>query len=304
MQGDPDGKSIQVPFSDDKADAPANDNALLDEESKPGETFEERKSRSERRKERLSTIIAEGRKSTERVKELEERDSKRERELAELRGELGALRQQRQAPPSPADGKDDFDRRLDSVYDKQTNTYAAAQAEIKAGTWTEDRQRYYERIARDIETEKSQIHAEKVLASREPARRQEQAQQVWVQKYPEVYQNPRAYQYAEATFKRRLSMLGPGEQATNEMVDEAMGEAMTQFKLGSRRAPTASEKSRLAGIPSSGAGGGGRSDPPGITMTPELRRMALAAYDHLPEAEALKAWANKTGKRMRDKKAI
>jgi len=39
-------------------------------------------------------------------------------------------------------------------------------------------------------------------------------------------------------------------------------------------------------------------------MTKELRQMAIAAYDHLPEEEAIKAWTNKTGKRLREKKVV
>lgn len=59
----------------------------------------------------------------------------------------------------------------------------------------------------------------------------------------------------------------------------------------------------MSGIPSSG-NGGGNSGPPGIKLTPELKRIAIAAYSELPEDEAIKKWVNTTGKRLREKKVL
>ena len=72
--------------------------------------------------------------------------------------------------------------------------------------------------------------------------------------------------------------------------------------IGARPAPTQSERAKFAGTPSSGAGGG-RNDS-GITLTPAIRQMALAAYEGLPEEEAIKKWTNKTGKRLRERKVL
>lgn len=298
MQGDKDS-AVAVPFSDDATEA-AKDDELPEGEDKPNESPEERRTRKQRRHERLQTKLRTGEEALAKVKDLEERDSKREREMAELRGMVTAHQSIARAA-APEGSKDEFERRLDAVYEKQQNAYAAAQAEVASGKFDEKRSRYYETIAREIESEKSSIHAERVLSRREPAVRQEQAQQVWVQKYPEVYRDPRAFQYARATFDRRLAL---GEADSASLVDEVMGETMAQFRLGPKKAPSQSERARHSGIPSSGSSGGGRSDPSGITMTPELRRMAIAAYDHLPEAEAIKTWVNKAGKRLRDKKVL
>jgi hypothetical protein len=299
MQGDPDKGAISVPFSDDQSEAAANDNAVVEEEDKPGEHPEVRKARRQRRNERLQEQLRLGKRALDEVEALKERDAQRDRELAELRGMVAANQNARQQPPS--DGKSDWDRRLDTVYERQRNAYAAAQAEIKAGTFDDKRQQHYDREAREIEAEKARIHAEQVLESREQYRRAEQAQQVWVQKYPEVYGNQQAYQYAEATFRRRQAL---GEAVSNQLVEEVMQEAMTQFRLGPKKAPSASDRARLSGIASSGTGQStGRTDT-GIQMTPELRRMAIAAYSDLPEAEALKKWANGPGKRLRDRKVL
>lgn len=292
MQGDPDKGGVAVPFSDDKSDA--DDTAELFGEDKPGEPPERRKERLQRRQERIQGMIQNGR----RVKELEERDQQRERELAELRGRLDQAERTR-TQPSANDQVDPYKVRLDAVLQRQKDAFTAAQAEAKAGTFTEERQRHYEQVAREIEEEKGTIFAQRVLAAQAPVQRAEQAQQQWISKYPEVYANRNAYTYAEGSFKRKLALLKPGEAPTNEMVDEVMRETMATFKIGPKPEPTRSERDRMSGLPASGGNGGG---PPSITLTPAMRRMAIAAYDHLPEQEAIKAWVAKTGKSLRDKK--
>jgi hypothetical protein len=295
MQGNPDD-AVQVPFSDD--DSSASDSDLLDDD-KPAGSAEEHISRKQKRQERIKRLLDEGKQSKEELGRLRSEQDGLKGELERLKGYVAANENSRRHVPHD-DGRDPYEQRLDAVYERQSGAYAAAQAEIKAGTFDEGRSKYYERVARDIESEKSAIHAERVLATREPARRAEQAQQVWVQKYPEVYNNPSAYQFAEATFRRRQAL---GENATNQLVDDIMAETMAQFKLGPKRAPSASERSRLSGLPASG-GGGTSSGGSGITMTPALRRMATAAYSDLPEPEAIKRWADNEGKRLRQKKIL
>lgn len=297
MQGDPDRNSIVVPFSDDET---VREDELITDDDKPTDSFEERKTRKEKRQARLQGIIQQGKKNAEEL-EAERKNSAELRErLARLEGAVVAgQHQQRQA--APADGKDEFERELDAIYQQQQDAYQAAQAEVKAGTFDEKRQRYYEGIARDIESRKTNVHTRKVLAQTEGQRQQNQAQQVWVQKYPDVYRNPNAFQYAQGRAQQRVAL---GESITPQVVDEIMAETMTTFKIGAKPAPTQSERARLSGMPASGSGGGGRGDGGGITLTPALKQMALAAYDHLPEAEAIKAWTNKTGKRLREKKAL
>lgn len=297
MQGNPDS-AVQVPFSDDEAEAVATKDEELVEEDSPLASPEERISRNKKRSERIKRLLDEGKQNGEKVRNLESEQNALKQELAELRGRLS---ERAAAPPPQADGKDYYEKQLDAVYEKQNDAYMAAQAEIKAGTFTAERQKHYEGVARWVESEKTRIHTERVIDSREPARRAEQAQQGWVQKYPEVYGNPKAYQFAEATFRRRLAL---GEQQSNELVHEVMAEAINTFRLGPKKAPTASDRSRMSGVPSSGSGGGGGRDPSGITMTPELKRMAVAAYSELSEADAIKKWVNGPGKRLREKKVI
>lgn len=303
MQGDPDKNSVIVPFSDDETAKKAAPE--LEEEDSPTDTPEVRKNRRQRRQERLQLMVQESQKNAERVKELEERENKTAREVAELRGMLAA-QQQLQSRIANDNGKDPYETRLDAIYARQAEAYAAAQAELSRGNLSPERQQHYERIAREIETEKTRIHTEKAVsqavAQDREQRRGEQAQQVWVSKYPEVYNNEKAFKYAQATWQQRLAL---GEQQTNALADEVMQETITRFKLGAKPAPTASDRARLSGIPSAGSGGGGKA-PTGIDFTrnPELRRMALAAYSDLPEAEALKKWTNTVGVKLRERKII
>jgi len=296
MMGDPDRQATQVPFSDDDSGASAaNDNG--DDDDKPTDSPEERKLRRDRRQERLNSRLKQAEDAVKRTKELEERDTQRERELAEMRGQLTAMQRMQQQPAN--DAKSEYEKRLDAVYAKQSSAYTAAQAEVKAGTFTEARAKHYEAIAREVETEKTRIHTEWALAQREPAQQQERARGVWVAKYPEVYGNSQAYKYAEAMFHARQAL---GETQSAELVEQVMEEAMVKFKLGAKKAPSASDRSRMSGLPSSGSGGGSRDA--GVTMTPELRRIATAAHPDLSEADAIKRWVNSTGKRMREKKML
>ncbi len=294
MMGDHD-KSVAVPFSDDEAANDTKPEELLDDDS-PSASPEERITRKQKRQERIKRLLDEGKQNKEEVERLKAESAATRGELERLKGYVAAQPQRQQND----NGKDPYEQRLDQVYEKQSEAYNAAQAEIKAGSFTPERQKYYERVAREIESAKTNIHTERLIEQRTAASRTEQAQQVWVQKYPEVYNNPRAFQYAQASWQRKLAL---GEQPSNDTVDEIMNETMTTFRLGKKAAPSASERSRMSGIPSAGSGGGGGKG--GIVMTdPKLRRMAIAAYSHLPEEEAIKAWVNKTGKRLREKKIL
>lgn len=288
--GDPD--AIKVPFSDDESEE-----QLVTDEDKPGESPEERKARRERRQERLQTKLREGKQAKEELeRERQEKQELRER-LARLEGAVAAT--SRQQPAS--DGKDPFEAELDAIYAEQQSAYQAAQAELAAGggKMPPERVKHYERVARDIDSRRSRVHARREIALTEPIRQQTTARQQWEQKHPEVYSNPRAYEYAEGRFKQRRAM---GETITNAVVDEIMEEAKVQFKLGGKPAPSASERARLSGTASSGSGGGGSKEP--IALSKNMRKIAVAAYDHLSEEEAIKAWTAKTGKRMRERKLL
>ncbi len=144
------------------------------------------------------------------------------------------------------------------------------------------------------------VVAERAMARTIPEIKQATSRQKWEDRYPDVYHNPRAYQFAEATRNRRLAL---GEQETVELVEEVMEETRTALKLGPKKGPTANERARMSGVSSSSSGGGG-SPSGGVQMTKELRRMATALYSDLPEEEAVRKWANTAGKQLRKDKIL
>lgn len=298
-------EQLTVPFSDDQSDEAVRDDELIVDD---GKDPAEKARRAESRKQRGQEREAERKRLAEEIKELREARARTERELAELRGFVAA----KASPATPADGKDEFDRKLDAVYDRQQEAFTAAQAECQAAGGEHklppERRRHYAGIARALESEKAEIIAEKVIAQREPVQQQRSARQVWEQKYPEVYGNPKAFQYAEATWRRRAAV---GDNVTPEVVEEIMEETRATFKLGPKRAPTQSERASMSGLPSGGGGGGGSSGS-GIQMTKELRQMAVAAYAGEPgpdgkpmsEEQAVKKWVQTVGKDLRGRKVL
>jgi hypothetical protein len=294
-------RDISVPFTDDKSEeSKESAESLLADDDSPAASPEERITRKQKRQDRIKRLLDEGKQSREEVDRLKSEQGELKAELERLKGFVAGQSQQRQ-PAAPTDGKDEFDRELDDVYKRQKDAWKAYQAEVKAGTCDEERQAHYETLAMQFEREKSRIHTRRELALREPAQRAEQAGQVWVSRYPEIYRDNRAFQYAKATYERRLAV---GEQPSDELVHEVMNETMTTFKLGPKKAPSASDRARMSGLPASGSGGGSERRDASINMTPELRKLAVAAYSDLPEAEAIKKWVNTTGKKMRDRKEL
>ncbi len=295
LQGDHDNATA-VPFSDDTAADPAND---IDDDDAPSATPEERITRKQKRQERITRLLSEGKQNGEKVKTLEAEQAALKSQLERLTGYVTAQPQQRPAN----DSGDPYKERLDQIYAQQSEAYNTAQAEIKAGTFTAERQKHYERIAQDIESAKIGVHTERAIAQDRQARRGEQAQQVWVQKYPEVYNNKTAFDYAQGTWQRRSAQArARGETLGNEVVDEIMAETMNEFKLGKKAPPSASERSRMSGISASGSSGSSRST--GVVMTPTLKKLAHAAHPDVPEEEAEKRWVNKTGRRLRENKIL
>lgn len=287
---------IEVPFSDDQSEEVRDDDSAADDAKA---TPAERQERKEARRQRAAERERERKEQAEELRALRESSAKTAQELAELRGYVAA-----KTSPQASDGKDEFERRLDAVYDKQREAYNALQAEQTAAAktgLTPERQRHYEKIARDIEAEKGAIIAERAVAQRAPALEQSQARQAWVQKHPDIYGEPtgKALRFAHATYERRKAM---GEADTHALVDECMEEARVAFKLGGKKPPAAIDRARLSGIPSSG--GGGDSSGGGVIMTKELRQMATSLYSDLPESEALKKWASTVGKSLRAKKIL
>lgn len=281
-----------VPFTDDQLPVDVDDTP-----EPAGATEAQKAERAERRKERAAARERERKQLEDDLKtERAERQALAER-LARMEGTFNASQR-------PAQQADPYKARLDAVYAEQAEAYRAVQAEIAAKTFTPDRERHYNEVSRRLEETKAEIIAErtadKKLAQSEAVNRQAAGQQVWRQQYPDVYENQRAYNFAQATFQRRLAL---GEKDSPELVHEVMAETRVVLKLGGKPAPTSSEKARMAGIPSSG-NTGGETQPNGIVPTPQLRRIAEAMYSDLPPDKAFAKWVQGPGKELRKQKIL
>lgn len=287
---------IVVPFSDDES---VTDDQLIVESDKPGDSPEVKAQRAEKRRERAATRERERKEQTDRLARLEGELANERAARARLEGYVTAVAK----PAEP--GKDPYQAALDKVNEEQKGAWVSYQAELKAGTLDEKRADHYEAISRRIEEEKGRIHAERAIASREGNRRQETAQQVWVNKYPDVYNNTAAYNYAQGRFQSRKALAeANGERLTNDMVDEVMTETMNTFKLGGKGKPARNERDRMSGIGASGGGGGEGDTSRGIAPTKELMKMATSLYSDLPPEKAFQKWVDGPGRQLRKDKVL
>ena len=290
---------VEVPFTDDEA---VRDEELITDEPGAGLSAAERITRDQKKAERIKRKLDEGKQSKAEVARLTAELESSNTRLARLEGAM-SVKQRAPAPPA----QDPYKAALATVRQRQTASYEKMRAEMAAQPEGKDlppdRLQHYQDELADIEDEKAQINARKVLAQQAPAIRQEQAQQVYVQKYPEVYNNPKAFLYAQGQAAKREHN---GETITNETVDEIMQETRTVFKIGPKPSnrPSASERARLSGHPSSGASGGGRDPSGGIAPTPALMKMAKALHSDLPDDQAFKKWVDGPGKELRKQKVL
>ena len=295
------GGPIEVPFTDDVAEV--RDDELIVEADKPGDSPEVKAQRATSRRERAAERARERKEQGEQLVQLR-KDLEQERaERARLQGYVQAL-PAAQAPQ----GKDQYEAALDAVYEEQQRSYREYQAALAAGTLDEKAVERFQKISRDIETRKNNIAARRVVDSDVARQRQEAAQQPYVHKYPDVYNNPEAFEYAKAEHaKRKARARVTGEQITNETVDEIMEETRTVFKLGKKDPPSRSERDRYTGGSAGGTGGGnGGGSGHGIAMTKELRSMAISRYggNGVSDEAAVKAWVDGPGKELRKNKVL
>lgn len=113
---------------------------------------------------------------------------------------------------------------------------------------------------------------------------------------PDVYGDPRAYDYAVATFNRAQLA---GEKPSMELHDRVMEETR-QVIFGKRPAPDKAARARASGMRSGAMPAGTPPARQSISMPKGSMnyRIAVAAYPNLEPREALQKWANGPGKRI------
>lgn len=216
--------------------------------------------------------------------------------LAAAEAETARLRVQIEAERTAAYGQnrqqhqqnDPFDHELDQLNEREKALGVQWELDKAAGrlrdkALVDD----YDKKAREINDQKSQVSTRRALRDMLPAINQENQRHQIRTQYSDIYNNPNAITYAEGAYKM---LLASGEQDGPQLLDKAMNQARIQFRLpgANYMKPTQSDKDKLAGIP----GGGGRNSVDNrVKLGKAEKQMALAMYSDAANGDEKKAYA-------------
>lgn len=278
-----------------EADDDGDDDELRADAPEPKQEDDEiRPSRAEKKRERGQNLVRQAK---------EEADAAR-RETAELRGRLDELSRRQQAPAPAAEPKEDpliAERdQLRKEYNAHMSRFrevsskeGVTQAEIdklQEEAWELKDRMDTNVVRREMARNKPAADAEALKTSQQNAQTQLHA------RHGDVTRDARATKFFQANYAK---LLASGAPDTWETLDLAMDQTRTELRMtprGGPPAPSAAQKQRLSGMGRGGGGSGAEPKEKGIKLTPEIKKMANAAYPHLPKEKRLQAWANASGK--------
>lgn len=220
--------------------------------------------------------------------------------LARLEGAHSAMSRQGEERDE-TDAQDDLDAALDQRLTELQDQHTAAwrQLQARGQNATQADKDAYAKTIRAIDKEKVRVTTEAIVAQRmaevQATTQGEVIKAQIRQQYADVYGNPNAVQYAEGEYRK---LVASGHKGGPDTLDRAMKEARHAFRMTREPPPSATQRARFAGPPR-GRGGPGGAEPESIKMTPELRRMANAAFSHVPDQnKRYELWAKGPGKAM------
>jgi len=257
----------------------------------------------ENKEEELVSFIDDDSETVVDLSPKEERKTENNDRLAAAEAETARLRAQIDVERAAAYGAnrqqvsdhDPFQSELDAVNEREKAL--GVQWELdKASGRLRDKNLVddYDKKAREIADQKSQISTRRALRDMLPAITAEQQRVQLRTQYSDVYNNPNAITYAEGAYKM---LLASGKQDGPQLLDEAMNQARVQFRMpgANHMKPTQSDKDKLTGIP----GGGGRNSVDNrVRMTKAEKQMAMAMYGDAvngDEKKAYEKWARGPG---------
>jgi hypothetical protein len=294
----PKGEDTVIPFSDDveeqQADA-AGDDPDPDE---PGITEDVKKSRRARRAERLRERLQKGEEAQRQAEELRRQIEEMRANQARLEGLVqGRLSAQPQTPQL-----DPYQQKLQQIEEQREMYRLQAAQEIEEKRWTPERKAYYNQIGDRLDQERVNTLVQRQLAQQLP---QLQAQvqttvaaNTWASRYPDVHTNERALRWAKSKYELEIA---EGKPPTQETIERVYEETRAKFQTGPKPKPSANERALFEGIPTQGnQKSAGPAKGSGIKMTPELKRIARAAYPGMDPEQAYKKWVQTTGKKLRE----
>lgn len=259
------------------ADDDSDEVEVQDEEEADPDVVAQPKSRSDKRAERMS--------ARERAAAAEARAEAYKEQLEITR------RNNAERPASNANPAAGFDEKLRKTYKAQEDLqseYASREANLTAS----QKQEYWDKaVALDIE--KNTLIAQRNDALNAPRREQEAVTAQLRRENRDVYDNPKAIQYAAG---RVTQLLAQGHEDSKALHDMVMDETR-QVILGRRPPPDAGQRARATGVVSRAQSMPGAA-PPKISMPKgsPLYRMAVATYPDLDPDKACQKWANRNGK--------
>lgn len=218
---------------------------------------------------------------------------------AEAKAELLAeqLKEERarraEAAPAPrGNPAEAIDQRIRANYERRERLEDEWAA--KSGKASADELTRMKNAAIDLDVEKTTLIAERRDLLLRPQRENESKVAALRSRAPDVYDNPRAFQYAKAHFEQQIAL---GKPDSIELHDEAM-EIARQAVLGKRPKPDAAQRQRTSGIGAGARVGGAAEAPVRLSMPAGsvLDRLARAAYPKDDPAVARQKWANANGK--------
>lgn len=226
-----------------------------------------------------------------------------EDELANLRQQVQLARQQSYGPgynqqnytPPP----DPYAAEEQAINDQTRALAIQYEAERAAGKMTAAKHQEYDQKARQFESRKMQIAAERTVANALPVMMQQTQIQSFRQQYQDVYDHSAARQYAKGTYDQLIAMGEPDSPAT---VEKAANMARIQFRLGgANMKPTDLDRQKLTGFSTRA---NTNSSDTTVKMDKSAKLMAMAMYgDALnhDEKKVYEKWAKGPG--LKAKKA-
>lgn len=253
-----------------------------------GETTQP-KTRKEKKAER-------GRLRVDHERTLRENQELKDR-MARLEGAVGrSVETSRREVQTARDNEDPTETALNDVYEEQQTLQM--QIDALGAKITPDQLNRFQRQARQLETRKSEIIAERVGRRNAPNpsdAEHEAYKRAMRMQFADVYANNAALRWSQGRYHQLVAKDASKEGPHG--IAEALVDARKEFGLR-RDPPTEGERARFTGV-SRGGGAAPGGAPTKIKMTKGQMKMADVAYAHIKDkTKRYQLWANKAGRRM------
>jgi hypothetical protein len=219
---------------------------------------------------------------------------------AEAYKEALALSGGRPAPPGPAAPQGNPYQQIDAEIRKTFQEEKALNERwvaTSAKASPAEIQRMEDEAA-ELVVRRTGLVADRKEIERAPRRAEEAKIHDQRSRFPDVFGDSRAFQYAQGSYNQALAR---GVAPSRELEDASFQEAR-EVILGRRPPPDAAQRQRASGMGSSTrqVSGGAAKTTIDMPRGGALYRMAIAAYPDLEPAQACQKWAQTKGKRYQE----